>query len=156
MIAVRNVILSGQRGPRADQIASGTFYTPEVRADAADETLYKFLVESLEGAPTSASLRVWFQVAMRTTGGVVGEGLGQDNFTDKKPVWVTINAVDQEHLLPDGDWPTRMANQATSPPRMVMRRIKGGMSHRLAIQVVYSGGTTPAFVMSCENEVRYL
>lgn len=156
MIAVRNVLLSGQRGPRTDQIATSTFYTPEIRADAAEETLYKFALEALEGAPTTASFTVRFQIALRTSRGVMGQGLGEDNYTDKAPIWVTINADTHRDLLPDGDWPTRLANQTTTLPLLIVRRIRGGFSHRLAITPTYAGGTNPAFVMSCENELRYV
>lgn len=155
MLACRNVILSGQRGPQKDAIAVAAFTTPEIRADAATETLYKFVVEAVEGAPTSALLTVAFQAAHRTTGGVVGQGVGQDNFTDRKPVWQTLNSDEHRDLLPDGDWPTLLADQTLAAPVVFFRRIRGGMSHRLLITPTLTGGTTPAFVMSVENEVRY-
>lgn len=138
--------MSGQKGTRIDQVATSTFYLPEFRASAAEEIVYKFAIERLDGAPTSASLQVFFEAAMRTTGGAVGD---QSDFTDANPIWRTLNAMDDAHLLPDGDWPTRMANQATTFPRgPVIRTIKGGFSHRLRIVPSYSGGTAPAFVMS--------
>lgn len=140
MIAVRNVLLSGQRGPQKNAIPNGTYYTPEIRADAARETVYTFAVEAVEGAPASALLQVRFQVAQRSTRGVYGQAFGEDNFTDKSPLWQTIDAVNHAHLLPGGDWPTRMANQSTVAPFVVTRRILGGMSHRLAITSTQAGG----------------
>lgn len=139
-IAVRNIILQGQRGPRLDQAMNGTFYTPEIRADAAEETLYTLTIEGLEGAPASASYRVWFEMAHRNTRGVYGKGFGEDNFVDKGYKWVTMNAVDHAGLLPDGDWPTRVANQASTFPLTLTRRIKGGFSHRLRITCTTGGG----------------
>ncbi|NDK91021.1 hypothetical protein GYA93_15725 [Gordonia desulfuricans] len=154
MIVCENILLSGQRGPRIDQIATSTFYLPPIRAEAAEDVVYEFSIETLEGAPASASLGVFFEAAIRTTGGAVGD---QSDFTDANPMWRQLNAMDDGALLLDGDWPTRMANQATTFPRgPIVRRIKGGVTHRLRVTPSYSGGTSPAFVMSCTAKVRYL
>lgn len=141
MLAVRNVLMSGMRGPQLNAIPNGTYYTPEIRADAAVETIYTLVVEGIEGSPASALLNARFQIANRSTRGVYGKGFGEDNFTDKKYAWQTIDAVNHEHLLPGGDWPTRIANQSTAGfPMVITRRIKGGMSNRLAITSTQAGG----------------
>lgn len=152
MITARNIILSGQFGPTTDVPATGVFYTPEIRADAAEEVVYRFVVESLEGTPTNAWVTVAFQICQRTSGGGLGD-IGKH--TDAVPIWQTVDANTHRGLLPDGDWPTRVAYEASVLPIVLSRRIRGGCSNRLAIAPGYIGGTTPAFRMTAECEVRY-
>lgn len=152
MITARNLLMSGMKGPTTLAIATSTFYTPEHRADAAIETLYRLTIEGLDGAPTSALLTVAFQICQRSSNGVTG---GIAAYTDAVPVWSTIDANRHGGFLPDGDWPTRIANQASTFPLMFTRRIRGGCSNRLAITPSYGGGTTPAFRITLESETRY-
>lgn len=152
MITCRNVLLSGQTGPQENAAATSVFYTPEIRSQGAVETLYKFVVEDVVGSPSSASLTVAWQAALRTTMGNVGD---TTDFTDANPVWVTIAAASYAAILPDGDWPSPLADETLAAPVLYLRRILGGFSHRLAITPSFTGGTSPGFVMSLECETRY-
>lgn len=154
-ISVRNLLINGFCGPRTDQNATTPFTTPEIRADAAKETLYRITVEGLTGAPTAARLFVRFQVAQRTSGGIFPgtPGLAQ---TDQNPVWVEINANAHRGILPDGDWPTRIWRNEDGGPYIVERRILGGGSNRLWINPSNMlDGINPGIIMSIEAEVRY-
>lgn len=167
MIAIRNTLLSGQCGPRTDShlLAFGTtgsatkpFATPEIRADAAKEVLYRLVIEGTTGAPTVARLFVRFQVAQRITGGVIPglPGAEPDPQTDNRPIWSEINANTHGGILPDGDWPTRVWRSEDGGPYIVERRILGGSSNRLWINPSnMTDGTNPGIVMSLEAEVRY-
>lgn len=152
MIGCRNILLSGQTGPIVGTVATSVFTTPEIRAGAAIETVYRFVIEGITGSPTTASLTAKFQMAQRTTGGQTG---GAGAVTDALPIWSDMNADTGRDLLPDGDWPTLIADQTLASPLVIVRRVKGGFSHRLAITPTFTGGTSPAFSMTLEAEVRY-
>lgn len=57
--------------------------------------------------------------------------------------------------VPDGDWPSPLADETLAAPVLYLRRILGGFSHRLAITPSFTGGSSPGFVMSLECETRY-
>jgi hypothetical protein len=157
LIAVRNVLLSGQCGPKTDINATAPFTTPEIRADSAVDTVYRFTIEGTTGTPTNARLYVRFQVGQRTTGGIIPglAGAEPDPQTDNRPLWYTIDANTHPTLMPDGDWPTRLWRNEDGNNIIVERRIKGGSSHRLWVNPVLAGGTSPGIIMTLECEVRY-
>lgn len=157
MIAVRSLLLSGQCGPKTDVRAIAPFYTPEIRADNAVETVYRFTIEGMVGTPTSARLFARFQVGQRTSGGVI-PGLGVeavDPQTDNRPIWQNVDANSNPALMPDGDWPTRLWRNEDGNNVVIERRIKGGSSNRLWVNPSLVGGTNPGIIMTLEVEVRY-
>lgn len=162
VISVRNVLLNGQPGPKAGVIPTGRFNTPTIRARTATETVWKILVQSIDGAPTSAILTARFEAGIGTSFGNatppagVGVGVGgQYYWTDLHPTWQILDADQHAGLLPDGDFPTQLANQTLAAPVLYIKRVVGGFDHRLSINPFYSGGTSPAFQLSIEAEVRY-
>lgn len=172
MISCRSVILNGQSGPthigdppRTGTHPTGRFATPTIRARAAKETVWKILVQSIEGAPSAALLTMRFEAAIATSGGnlVPPAGVGAYGptgdpryyWTDLRPQWVILNADEHAALLPDGDFPTQVATSTLAAPVLLIRRVAGGFDHRLSINPTVSGGTNPHFPLSIEVEVRY-
>lgn len=156
MITVRNMLLNGQYGQRSAAEGAGTYYFPIMRTNAAVETVYAVTIERLVGAPSSARLQLFFQSVQSTSQGIDSS----NNVTDLKPLPFTLNADDHRDLLPDGDWPTTVADQTMTTTVgassiHLIRRIKGGFQHRLGFTQSFTGGTTPAFVMTIEQQVRY-
>lgn len=145
--------MSGQTGPIIGTPATSVFALPELRCDAAVETIYRITVEGASGSPTSAVLKAEFQIAQRTSGGA-SQGAGA--VTDALPIWQTIDANTHASLLPDGDWPTRIWRVEDATTVVVARRILGGHSHRLRLTPSLGGGTTPGIIMTVEAETRYL
>lgn len=64
-------------------------------------------VEQVTGAPTAARLRAQFEVLQPTSSGVI---------TDAAPggIWTPVDADLHPASLPDGDWPTTIADQTTT------------------------------------------
>lgn len=157
MIAIRNLLLSGQCGPGTDVYSTSPYTTAEIRADAAVETVYRLTVEGTSGEPTTARLYARFQIAQRTSGGIIPglAGVDPDPQTDARPLWTTISANSHPDLLPDGDWPTRIWRSEDGGPWTVTRRIRGGHSNRLWVNPQLAGGTTPGIIVTLEAIVRY-
>lgn len=144
MIVCRNVLLSGQTQPRGT--ATGTnpnpFYFPEHRAWWCDDTIYTIVVQSVVGAPTTATLTARFQIAQPTTAGQQGGS----NYVDTVYVWADAPSD-------SGQWPVVIADQ-TAVNVVKTFRIAGGISHRLVLDTAFTGGTTPAFVLTVESKMR--
>lgn len=171
MISVRNLFLNGQAGPRDKPgvtldtpIPVTPFYLPTMRTRNADETVWKILIQSLEGSPTAASLFMRFEGGLSTSGGDLTppEGIGvyppngeRYYWTDLRPQWTVLDGDTHRALLPDGDFPKVVASGTMTLPILYIKRIKGGFDHRLRINPSYTDGTTPAFKMTIEAETRY-
>lgn len=153
MIVCRNILMSGQTGPILGTPATTAFTTPELRCDDADEVVYRITVEGTVGSPTSAFLKAEFQIAQRTTNGEFG---GSEAYTDRNPIWQSIDANTHGGMLPDGDWPTRIWRSEDGTTVVVQRRIRGGCSNRLKLTPIISGGTSPGIKITVEAEVRYV
>lgn len=167
VITVRNMMVNGGVGPKADgTIATSRFNFPTVRARAALETVHKFYILRLDGAPTAASITARFDMGIGTT--ATPEAPTSPNelfyaddpaqprwFTDGRPQFVPMNEVEHGGLLPDGDWPAPLASTGFVGPALFIRRVKGGFDHRLSVNPNYSGGTSPKFIFTYEFEVRY-
>jgi len=57
-------------------------------------------------------------------------------------------------LLPGGAFPSVLATQALSTPRLISRRVMGGARTRLVLTPTFTGGTSPMFVVSATANVR--
>lgn len=149
--------MSGQCGPKTDVNETTPYYTPEIRADAAVETLYKITIEGTTGTPDAARLYARFEVAQRTSGGIIPglAGVDPDPQTDNRPLWTQINANSHRGILPDGDIPTRLWRSEDGGPYTVTRRILGGCSNRIWLNPQLVGGTNPGIIVTIEAEVRY-
>lgn len=165
-VSMRSVLLNGQPGPiRGTLPTSGvTFYTPRIRgARSAKEVVWKILVESVAGSPTTATLGLAFQAGISTSKGnqtpPVGTGDGEGGqryyFTDVAPQYATLNDDEHAALMPDGDFPVVAADQTLAAAKLYVKRVVGGFDQRLAITPTFSGGTSPQFILSIEIEVRY-
>lgn len=150
MITVRNILLSGQKGPFGTAEGSGTFYFPTCWSEAAQETVYQFSVEAVGGAPTSALLTAKFQSIQKTSQGNLA-----NSWTFMNPQYFDLAAAGNAGLLPDGDWPAVMADETLAGPVSFIRRIRGGFPHRLAFTQTFTGGTEPYFYMTIEQLIRY-
>lgn len=164
--SVRSVLLNGQAGPKRDgTIPTSRFNTPTIRARAARETVWKILIQSIEGAPTAAALTMRFEAAIGTSGGNLtppagvgmygANGTPQYYWTDLRPQWQILNADDHANLLLDGDFAPQVASNSLAAPLLLIKRVAGGFDHRLSINPFYTGGTNPFFPLSIETEVRY-
>lgn len=144
MIVCRNVLLNGQTQPV--NTSGGTnpnpFYFPEHRAWWAEDIVYTIVVESVVGAPTAATATARFQAMQGTTQGL--QSVGDEHVNDVTPVWADIAS---------DEWPVVVGTQA-SVNQMTVLRIKGGISHRLVLDFSFTGGTSPAFILSVESKMR--
>lgn len=161
-ISCRNILLSGQTGPKTNTPGGPSFSLPEHRADAAQQTIYRILVEGIGGdtPPTSAVLRARFQICQRTGNGCNPDGsINRDAVTDASPVWTTIDENSQPNLLPYGDWPTRLwrlQDYDANNPFIIERSIRGGCSNRLMLFTEIGGGSTNAGIrLTVESETIY-
>jgi hypothetical protein len=80
--------------------ASGLWiYFPIFPVSNAIETTYTIIVQSLRGAPTSATLKAKWQLVQQTTQGTATSSY----FTDARPAFFDVTDAT---LMPDGAWPT--------------------------------------------------
>ena len=143
MIVLRNLLMSNQPFPGVSAPAAGAWvYSPIIRTEAALEVLYNVGVNGLDGAPTTARLEMKFQSVLQTNGTIIDGSPQYFDLTDPA-------------MLPDGNWPDPLANETLVAPVSVIRRIKGGIRHRLAWRMTFTGGTTPAFRLTIEQLQRY-
>lgn len=68
---------------------------------------------------------------------------------------VTGSVGSTRAYLPAGDWPALLADQNLAAARSIMRTIKGGFRHRVVLTPAFTGGTSPAFVVSCVAQTRF-
>lgn len=125
---------------------SGTDYkSAEIEAMGAKEVQWAILVESITGAPTTASLAAKFQVGAYEYGGYnIDYEPNADVVT-----WQDVAAADgfTGHLLLDGAWPAPLADQTLSTRRFVVRRLRLAFPGlvRVVMTPTFTGGTSPAF-----------
>lgn len=108
--------------------------------DYASEVTFIVDVQALNGAPTSASLAAKVQGVMPHTTGY--EMLNERLFD--------LDAAQAAALTADGqDWPAAVATEGSAFPVTIQRTYKGfGKDLRLVLTPSFSGGTSPAFVVS--------
>lgn len=130
--------------------AAGTVdWLPEVDARWADEIVYQVMVEQITGAPTSWSLKPYFQQ-------LIGESQGQQEWAlqfGQTPTVATLDAVDNAALLPDGDWPMFTEGLAIPLLTPVLRRIRGGFEHRLCFDWALAAGTAPTILLTVAGPI---
>jgi hypothetical protein len=63
--------------------------------------------------------------------------------------------LDLRGLLPGGDFPGVLADQTLAAPRLVTRKVVGGMRTRIVLTPTFTGGTTPSFKVSATATARY-
>lgn len=120
--------------------------TTLIEVDPGTDLIADVLVESVNGAPSAASLACKFQVGM-----IVHDGLniGAETFSKQIP-WVDVVASDgfTGHGLLDGAWPTSLADQTLAADRLISRRYRAtaiGRLIRLVLTPSFTGGTSPNF-----------
>lgn len=159
MITCHGLLLNNQRGPVYNVATGADYGLPEIRgARSAVETVYKIAVESVVGAPTTASLTFQPQGALTTSNG--GGESGQNWLDTGDPLWTDLTYDEYPSLLPDGPFPLVVADHTYAPAtpasrRLLFRRIRGGFSHRLLVKQLFTGGTSPGFNITVEYEIRY-
>lgn len=166
-VAVRNLLLNGQAGPRVNPtqhpqstgLPPSTWYLPGGRCFDAEWVDWVILIQSLQGAPTTASIRFGFEIGLPTTHGDVqpqpAPGTYNFSYTDAYPAWQPISVNSHPHMLPDGPWPAVAADETLTGEVMLLRRIRGGVNHRVRVDSSYTGGTNPAFILTVEQIQRY-
>lgn len=166
-VVIQNIMLNGQAGPKAvptdnpqvTGLPGSSWYIPGGLTLACDWVEWIVIVQSLQGAPTTARFNLGFEMGVTTSFGneqpQASPGTYNFSYTDARPYWQSFRATDYPDLLPDGEWPEDMATQATSLPLMVKRRVRGGFRHRLRVTTFYSGGTSPAFLLTVHQNQRY-
>lgn len=101
---VVNALLNGEP-------LSGPIALAEIRALWAEEVVYQVLVEQVTGGPSAAALGCKFEQYMSVSA-------AQTVDTWPGGTWTPIDADANGGLIPDGDWPTKLADQ-TSTQRVV-------------------------------------
>lgn len=134
-----NLLLNGQS-------RSASFDFPWCRADFARHVMYLVTVESLAGTPTQATIQLGFSLFQPTTGGG-----GNFEFRNPGGVWQPVTMDDHAGLLPDGDWPAVVADEASTLPLTVGRRIVGATFHKLVATISFVGGASPSFKLSARQ-----
>jgi hypothetical protein len=119
-----------------NQIRNGVSISTAVqlpRMATPNRTDVLLTVSACTGAPTAASLRAYFEVLQPTSGGAM---------TDAYPggMWTRVDADMHPNSLPDGDWPTQIADQTTTSQAIDKMVISSGST---AISIG-AGGSQPA------------
>lgn len=108
--------------------------------DWANEVTFVVDIQSLSGAPSTASLTASIQAVMPHTTG--NQYLNERVFA--------LDATQLTNLTAEGeDWPNPVCTQASSFPVTVQRTYIGfGKDLRLTLTPSFTGGSSPAFVLS--------
>lgn len=129
---------------------AGTFDQNQEMPRNLIDSLTVITVESISGAPTTATISPKFWLWHSMVGGnqeeanTGGAGLSPDKS------WLRIVTAQNPSLLPDGDWPTALDVSAASltAPVMVARSLKGGFPWKLSVDVAFTGGAAPSLRLS--------
>lgn len=137
MIAARSIILAS-----AESLSAETVY-PGYRLDLGDtavEVTFIVDIQSLSGSPTTASLTAEVQAVMPHT-------TGNEFLTERV---FSLSDGQAAALAAEGsDWPSPLCDQDTTYPATVQRTYRGfGKDLRLVLTPAFTGGTSPAFVIS--------
>lgn len=125
------------------------FVTSEQARDV-DYAIAVITIESISGAPSTATISPKFQLWHSIVGGNQEEVNSGGSGMDPANSWMTLAASSNPFLLPDGDWPTSLdiSTATLTAPVQVARTIRGGAPWRLSVPFVFTGGTSPSARMS--------
>lgn len=140
------------------QIFTASFATPRIPARWAREIAWLLTVEGVTGAPTTASMVVYPQIAVMHS-----RNQSEDTrfSSTQDPLWRTLDPVQQAGMLPDGAFgevateaigavePVTAANALLIP-----KRVAGGYWSRLYFDLAFTGGSSPGFQISLEAVLR--
>lgn len=139
------------------QTFTASFASPRVPARWAREIAWLLTVEGVTGAPTTASLRVYPQIAAMHTRNQTEESRFAST---QDPLWTALDPYEHKGLLPDGAF-GEVATQAIGAPDntgvnalVIPKRQAGGYWSRLYFDMTFTGGTTPGFQLSLEAVLR--
>lgn len=143
----------------SDGGAAGTspWVSPELPRNMLDAFVI-VTVESVSGAPTTATITPKFQAWHSVIGGNVEEVVGGGAGVVPDISWFDIATATNPSLLPDGDWPSAFdVHTATATtPVSTMRSVVGrGYPWRLKVAWAFTGGTTPQMKISAIAYVRH-
>lgn len=101
--------MSVTKAPWRNQLRNGVSVTaasqlPRMETERLTHVL--LTVEAVTGGPSAASLKAYFEIQQPTSGGAI---------TNASPggMWTRLDADLHPKALPDGDWPTQIADQTT-------------------------------------------
>jgi hypothetical protein len=126
------------------------FLSPEMPR-AIQDALVVVTVESVSGSPTTVTISPMFQYWHSIIGGNQEEVIDGGSGISPTISWFTVAAVSNPSLLPDGDWPVAQdvsAAETANTPVSFARRIDGGFPWRLNVAWAFTGGTSPAMILS--------
>ncbi len=123
------------------------FSSSEIMVEPGEILSVSVMVESVSGAPTTASLAAKLQVAPIE---YKGYSWNTDSVSGTQRPWIDVAVGDTYlgHLLIDGAFPASLADQNITTPRIVTRRFKVpplAQIVRVVLTPTFSGGTSPEF-----------
>lgn len=131
------------------------FLTAEMPREMLDATVV-VTVESISGAPTTATISPKLQLWHSVVGGNQEEVFSGASGTDPTNSWFDIKAANNPSMVPDGDFPTTfdVAAATIAMPLSTFRTVRGGFPWRLSLSWAFTGGTTPSMKISAMAFVR--
>jgi hypothetical protein len=160
MTSIHNVLANGQT-------ISGSAAVPlaEINGELASDVQYDVLVESVAGTPTTAKLQCKIQRWVDIGGGLEYEYGGQwVDMVDGtyQPFSLTATGTSNQaanirylNAFSIADFASVLADQTLAAPRLVTRKVVGGMRTRIVLTPTFTGGTTPSFKVSATATARY-
>jgi len=139
------------------QAFTASFASFRIPARWATEIDWLLTVEGVTGTPTTASLRVYPQIAAMHTRNQTEDSRFAST---QDPLWLSLNPVEHRGMLPDGTFGEvatetfGAVNNDGSNSLVIPKRQAGGYWSRLYFDMTFTGGSTPGFQISLEAVLK--